>query len=64
MERNSTEIEIRDFVMKERSHAVSEREWKFRLRGYGFAIRDTQEGRVVTSLLGGRDICRLGGVQA
>lgn len=64
MERNSTETEIRDFVMKERTRAVSEREWKFRLRGYGYGIRDTQEGRIVTSILGGRDICRLGSAQA
>ncbi|WP_135504119.1 hypothetical protein [Roseovarius aestuariivivens] len=59
MERNSTALEIRDFVIRERSRAVSEREWKFRLRGYGYGIRDTQEGRIVTSLLGGREICRL-----
>lgn len=64
MERNISDMEIRDFVMKERRHAVSEREWKFRLRGYGYGIRDTREGHIVTSLVGGRDICHLGGTRA
>ncbi|WP_338549272.1 hypothetical protein [Roseovarius phycicola] len=52
--------EIRDFVMRERELALSEREWKFRLRGYGYDIRNTDEGTVVTSLIGGREICTLG----
>ncbi len=51
--------EIRDLVMRERRMAVSEREWMHRLRGHGFAIRDTEEGRVVTSLLRGAAICDL-----
>ena len=50
---------IRDMVMRERHLAVSEREWKHRLRGYGYAIRDTAEGRFVTSLLRGAPICQL-----
>ena len=53
---------IRDLVMRERDLAVSEREWKHRLRGYGYAIRDTNEGRVVTSLVRGRDLLTLGAV--
>ncbi|MCR9114621.1 MAG: hypothetical protein NXH84_15200 [Rhodobacteraceae bacterium] len=52
--------DIRTLVMRERDLSVSEREWKFRLRGYGFGIRDSDEGRVVTSLLGKRDLCTLG----
>lgn len=51
---------IRDFVLRERVLAVSEREWLHRLRGYGYAIRDTAEGRFVTSLSQGAPICRLG----
>jgi len=51
---------IRDFVMRERELAVSEREWQHRLRGYGYGIRDTDEGRVVISLVRGSDICALG----
>lgn len=59
MERNSSNSEIRDFVMRERDLAVSEREWKFRLRGYGFGIREAGEARIITSLLGGKDICTI-----
>ncbi|QEW28834.1 hypothetical protein [Roseovarius indicus] len=51
---------IRDLVMRERAMAVSEREWQHRLRGYGYGIRDTAEGRVVTSLVRGSDLCALG----
>lgn len=51
--------DIRDLVLRERHLAVSEREWKHRLRGYGYAIRDTAEGRFVTSLLKGAPLCRL-----
>lgn len=58
MEQNNSKI--RDLVMRERKLAVSEREWQHRLRGYGFGIRDTEEGRVVTSLVKGADICTLG----
>ena len=61
MERQTTENpgKIRDMVMRERHLSVSEREWKHRLRGYGYAIRDTAEGRFVTSLLRGAPICQL-----
>ncbi|WP_300547957.1 hypothetical protein [Roseovarius sp.] len=61
MEHLNTEnpASIRDMVMRERHLAVSEREWKHRLRGYGYAIRDTAEGRFVTSLLRGAPICQL-----
>ncbi|MEO1138855.1 MAG: hypothetical protein AAFW87_05290 [Pseudomonadota bacterium] len=51
---------IRNIVMRERDMSVSDREWKFRLRGYGYGIRDGAEGRVVTSLIGGADLCTLG----
>ena len=51
---------IRDLVMRERAMAVSEREWQHRLRGYGYGIRDSAEGRVVTSLVRGSDLCALG----
>ena len=51
---------IRDLVMRERALAVSDREWQHRLRGYGYGIRDTAEGRVVTSLVQGSDLCALG----
>ena len=59
MDRNSSDSDILDFVLRERSRALSEREWKFRLRGYGYAIRDSAEGRMVTAVMSGREICRL-----
>ena len=53
------ESKVLDIVMRERGMAVSEREWKHRLKGYGYAIRDTEEGRFVTSLIKNRAICSL-----
>ena len=52
---------IRNLVMRERDLAISEREWKHRLRGYGYAIMETEEGRIVTSLLQGARLCSLPG---
>ena len=54
--------QVRDLVMRERGLAVSEREWKHRLRGYGYAIRDTEKGRVVSSLVRKNDLLTLGAV--
>lgn len=51
--------EIRTFVLDERRACVSDREWKFRLRGYGYDIRTTPAGKVVTTLPAGVDICTL-----
>ncbi|WP_417726602.1 hypothetical protein [Roseovarius sp.] len=51
--------EIRNFVLRERHLAVSEREWKHRLRGYGYAIRDTAQGRFVTSIGQDAALCQL-----
>ena len=55
------QTDILSLVMRERRMAVSEREWQHRLRGYGYAIRDSEEGRVVTSLVQGTQICHLPG---
>jgi len=56
----TTNREIRDLVLRERHLAVSEREWKHRLRGYGYGICDTSEGRFVTSLLKDAPLCQIG----
>ncbi|MEL7013134.1 MAG: hypothetical protein AAFO72_07630, partial [Pseudomonadota bacterium] len=53
--------DIAAFVARERELSVSDREWKFRLRGYGLAIRDEAKGRIVTALRGGQDLCVLNG---
>ena len=55
-----TKNDIREFVIRERQRSVSDREWKFRLRGYGYGIRDTDHGQMVTSLIGRGDLCALG----
>lgn len=50
---------VRDIVMREKSMSLSEREWKHRLRGYGYAVRETQRGQIVTTLPHGVEICML-----
>ena len=51
--------EIRQFVMDERSRCLSDREWRHRLRGYGYVVRSFGEIEVLTSVIGGREICTL-----
>lgn len=45
-----------EFALAERARCLSDREWKHRLRGYGFAIRDTGHGAVLTTLPTGREL--------
>ena len=40
---------VLDILTRERAMALSEREWKHRLIGYGYRIRETDHGQVVTS---------------
>ncbi|MCW1951435.1 MAG: hypothetical protein KIH44_008710 [Octadecabacter sp.] len=51
--------EVRTFVMEERKNCVSDREWKFRLRGYGYDVRETNRGTVLATLPQGVEICTL-----
>ncbi len=51
--------DIRDFVLRERTKAVSPREWKHRLAGYGYRLKETDAGVCVTSMLGGEELCHL-----
>ena len=41
---------ILDLLKRERAKALSPREWKFRLAGYGYAIKDVHGAQVVTKL--------------
>lgn len=41
---------VLELLMRERAKALSAREWKFRLAGYGFAIKDVAGAQVVTKL--------------
>ena len=54
----STEIEaaVLDILKRERDQALSAREWKFRLAGYGYAIKDVAGAQVVTKLPQGTEI--------
>ena len=51
--------QVRDFVLRERDKAVSPREWKHRLAGYGYRLTETERGLCVTAVLGGEELCRL-----
>lgn len=37
-------------VTRERDQALSSREWKFRLAGYGYAVRDVDGAQMLTKL--------------
>ena len=47
---------ILDIIKRERSQALSAREWKFRLAGYGYAIKDVRGAQVVTKLPQGTEL--------
>jgi hypothetical protein len=42
--------QVFDFILRERDVALSTREWKHRLAGYGYGIKDTERGQVVETL--------------
>lgn len=50
---------VLSLVTQEREKALSKREWIHRLAGYGYAIRQTDNGDVVTTLPHGVEICTL-----
>lgn len=50
---------ILTLVLSEKQKALSPREWKHRLAGYGYALRDTAKGTVIASLSRGTEICPL-----
>ena len=43
-------------VRDEKAKALSAREWKFRLKGYGYAIKDVSGVQVLTSLTQGVEL--------
>jgi len=43
--------EVIQLVTRERVSALSAREWKHRLAGYGYSIRDTDDGKHVLETL-------------
>ncbi len=44
------------FALRERQHCLSTREWRHRLRGYGYDLRQTERGAELTSLATGRTL--------
>ncbi|HHS82985.1 MAG TPA: hypothetical protein ENJ68_05635 [Devosia sp.] len=42
--------EVLDLLRRERGKALSPREWKFRLAGYGYAIKEVMGRQIVTTL--------------
>lgn len=59
MEKTMKTSELQNLALRERQMAVSEREWKHRLRGYGYAIKETAEGRFLTSIRNHTELCSL-----
>lgn len=44
------EAPVLDLIERERAQALSPREFRFRLVGYGYAIKDVEGAQVVTKL--------------
>ncbi|TNF64296.1 MAG: hypothetical protein EP307_03190 [Rhodobacteraceae bacterium] len=44
------EASVLDFLAQERRRALSPREWRFRVMGYGYGVRDEGGRQVVTKL--------------
>ncbi|MEP5731411.1 MAG: hypothetical protein ABJL67_18805 [Sulfitobacter sp.] len=42
--------QVIDLVLRERESSLSQREWKHRLAGYGYGIKETDFGQVVETL--------------
>ncbi|MDX5403583.1 MAG: hypothetical protein LPK02_15590 [Rhodobacterales bacterium] len=53
--------QVLDLVLSERRKALSPREWKHRLAGYGYSLAQSDEGVVVTSLRTGTPVCAVPG---
>ncbi|MCP4206992.1 MAG: hypothetical protein GY767_08095 [Shimia sp.] len=47
---------VLDILTREKNNSLSAREWKFRLAGYGYAIKDVAGAQVVTKLPQGTEI--------
>lgn len=47
---------VLELIRSERQKALSPREWKFRLRGYGYAVKTVEGTPVLTRLTTGDEI--------
>lgn len=61
MERKTAPIDpsVLDLIRSERQKALSPREWQFRLRGYGYAVKTVEGTQVLTRLTTGDEVGRL-----
>jgi hypothetical protein len=53
--------QVLDLVLNERRKALSPREWKHRLAGYGYSLTQAESGVMVTSLRTGAAVCTVPG---
>ncbi|MFK7754046.1 MAG: hypothetical protein AB8B51_16065 [Sedimentitalea sp.] len=53
---STLEASLVDLLREEREKALSLREWKFRLAGYGYAIKDVGNRQIVTKLPHGTEL--------
>lgn len=44
------------FAASERRNCLSEREWRHRMRGYGYDVRQTDSGKVLARITSGAEI--------
>jgi len=56
--------QVLDLVLTERRKALSAREWKHRLAGYGYSLKQSDDGVLVTSLRTGTTVCAVPGETA
>ena len=50
-------LQVIEMMREERKKSLSLREWKHRMAGYGYGIRETARGQVVESLSRRMEIC-------
>lgn len=43
-------IDVRNFILAERAKTVSDAEWRFRLKGYGYSLRAVDRGFEIARL--------------
>lgn len=51
--------QVVELVAAERTKALSTREWKHRLAGFGYCIRETDAGQIIETLPHHVEICAL-----
>ncbi|WP_425040429.1 hypothetical protein [Primorskyibacter sp. S187A] len=56
---NSFAAQAIKLAVEERRRALSTREWRHRLAGYGYGVKETAHGAYLTDLIGGSDVAIL-----